>query len=982
MKYLYACIAALLLAAAPAGAQFYSVGNESPMKWSTVRTDHYRLVYPEGLDSLARAYAVSLEQYQRVVGNSCYTAPNQLYSKPMPVVLHPFNAYSNGSVAWAPRTMDLYTIPSAYGAEAWPWMDQLTLHENRHVAQMQFGRFPGTFNTFSTLFGQLCTGGLAGIYPGPALLEGDAVAAETALSGYGRGRSSDFLRYYKAAFDEGQSRDFWQWRYGSQKNYTPDYYRAGYVLVAGMRATYNEPEFTGLYYYRLDQRAWRFWNLQKTVKQVSGKKFKAAFGEVEEHFRSEWRTADSLRAERAPFVEGTPVTSPDRLYDSYSNLVFLGDELVALRSGMQRNTELVRISPSGKSRHERVFTRAGTKLAVDEATGTLWWTEYTPSPLWEMESSSRLYAMGPDGKIAAVVKNRKLYNAAAGLDGEIAVAEYLENGLTRLDVFESGKLVDSIAAPAGIQVVEPVWTPFGWYASAVTEEGYGIYRASDWRPVAGPAFASVATPFWHEGAIWFCGEFSGEMELYSLDVQSGRLLQRSSTKRGVKNCVFSPDGSEIYYTSQSARSNGIYKLPASSLTALDAGFVSSANATAAALSKGEAAQPEKIDVSVSEPARYRKGLHAFRFHSWAPIYIDYNPLEDLSYETTTTPGSLGATVWTQNDLGTLTGMFGFSLESDYVNEEQYRTATELEDSTGIHPAFHAQLLYTGLPVKMGLRLDIGERESYLNRYLVTNRNDSTIIDYSRKSSGKPLVKISGDFYLPLDLSRRGWNRGLIPAYQVTYSNDRMPDVEDHWGTYYTMSHKGSFHGIASLRAYSVQGVPSSCIFPRWGIGFNVGNIHSNNRELHLYQNKTLTCDNINYALAYCYLPGLMRTHGILLTAHAQKSYRSHFYNREVSYLTAEYALPFAPVDWSFLSPVTYIRNFELHAHSYVGTDSVKNLFGGMDRTDLLAQAGASFIIRLGNLAWMPYDLRIGFKYMKGLTPESKSYGTFVLTTDL
>ena len=981
MKHLYACALALLIAAAPVKAQFYTEGNESPMKWSTVRTDHYRLVYPEGLDSLARAYAVSLEQYQRVVGNSCYTAPNQLYTKPMPVVLHPFNAYSNGSVAWAPRTMNLYTIPSAYNVDAWPWMDQLTLHENRHVAQMQFGKFPGTFNTFSLLLGQLCTGALCGIYPGPALFEGDAVTAETALSGYGRGRNSDFLRYYKVAFEDGQYRDFWKWRYGSQKYYTPDYYRAGYVLVAGMRATYGEPEFTGIYFYRLDQRAWRFWNLQKTVKQVSGKKFKAAFREIEEHFHSEWRAADSLRAQKAPFVEGTPVTTPDRLYDSYSHLVFRGDKLMALRSGMQRSTELVSISPEGKTRHERMFTYMGTKLAVDE-NGNLWWSEYTPSALWEMISSSRLYSMTPAGKQEIVVKHRKLYNPAAGKDGQVAVAEYLPEGLTRLDVFDGTNLVDSLAAPAGMQVVEPVWTPLGWYASAVTDKGYGIYRASDWRAVAGPAFANVTTPFWRDGLLWFCAEFSGEMELYSLDIVSGRLLQRTSTRRGVKNCVFSPDGSEIYYTSMCAEGNGIYKLPASSLIALEAGFLPTSNPTADALSRGEIKQMEELDITVSEPSRYSKLSHAIRIHSWAPFYADYNPIEDLSYETTTMPSSAGVTLWTQNDLGTLNGMIGASMITTYLSDEKYRTPTEIADTTGYRPALHAQLNYTGLPVKMQLRVDLNERESYLNNYTVTHRNDSTILGYERKSSGRPLFKTSACFYLPLDLSRGGWNRGIIPSWQFTYTNDRMPDFEEEWGTYYTTTHKGSLRGIANIRAYSVQSIPQSCIYPRWGFGLELGTAHSNNRELHLYQDKSLTCDNINYVYAYAYLPGFMRTHGLRVEALSQASYRSHLYKRSISYVSADYALPFAPVDWSWLSPVTYIRNFELHTHGYFGTDTVDSMLSGRTRTDITAYAGASLVMRVCNLLWSPYDARIGFKYMQGLTPKSKSYGTLVFTTDL
>ena len=59
------------------------------------------------------------------------------------------------------------------------------------------------------------------------------------------------------------------------------------MLVGGMRATYNEPDFTGIYYERLDKWALRTLNLQKTVKKVSGKKFRHAFREIEEHFHED-----------------------------------------------------------------------------------------------------------------------------------------------------------------------------------------------------------------------------------------------------------------------------------------------------------------------------------------------------------------------------------------------------------------------------------------------------------------------------------------------------------------------------------------------------------------------------------------------------------------------------------------------------------------------------------------------------------------------
>ena len=78
-----------MLLTSTAWAQFYT-GGEDPasVRWSTFRTDHYKLIYPTGMDSLARAYARSLETFRPQVGRSIGYLPGGMYRKPMPVILH------------------------------------------------------------------------------------------------------------------------------------------------------------------------------------------------------------------------------------------------------------------------------------------------------------------------------------------------------------------------------------------------------------------------------------------------------------------------------------------------------------------------------------------------------------------------------------------------------------------------------------------------------------------------------------------------------------------------------------------------------------------------------------------------------------------------------------------------------------------------------------------------------------------------------
>ena len=130
-----------LLSCINAGAQFYSAGDDpGGARWRSISSDHFRIIYPAGSDSLALRYGMELERWRLPLDGSIGYTPNGLYRRPLPVILHSFSATSNGAVTWAPRRMDLYTSPDATSPEPMPWITELAVHESRHAAQMQFGR--------------------------------------------------------------------------------------------------------------------------------------------------------------------------------------------------------------------------------------------------------------------------------------------------------------------------------------------------------------------------------------------------------------------------------------------------------------------------------------------------------------------------------------------------------------------------------------------------------------------------------------------------------------------------------------------------------------------------------------------------------------------------------------------------------------------------------------------------------------------------
>ena len=157
-------ILTILLLPMSVAAQFYVTGDDpGRLKWYSMDTDNFRIIYPEGNDSLARIYGTNLEKYRIPVSRTSGYLPGGPGKLRMPVVLHTYNT-SNGSVAWAPKRMDLFTIPSAYEPEPIPWEQMLAVHESRHVSQMQFG-MTGAMKPFNWAFGEMFNILVSILYP-------------------------------------------------------------------------------------------------------------------------------------------------------------------------------------------------------------------------------------------------------------------------------------------------------------------------------------------------------------------------------------------------------------------------------------------------------------------------------------------------------------------------------------------------------------------------------------------------------------------------------------------------------------------------------------------------------------------------------------------------------------------------------------------------------------------------------------------------
>lgn len=835
-----------------AHAQFFTNGDDPFGRWYSIESPNYRIIYPKGLDSLARVYAGAMEKYRIPVSATSGFVPGQAIKVKMPVVLHGYTALSNGSVAWAPKRMDAFTIPQMYGSEAYPWVDQLAVHESRHLSQMQFG-ISNSWRPFKYIFGEMFNGLSAGILTEPSFLEGDAVIAETELTKAGRGRSADFLNYYMVCFDQGDLRDWDRWRYGSQRYYTPDHYGIGYLTYGGIRWYYDNDDFTARYLEKASRRPYMLWVREVIAKETGGlnvvKSFKVASDSLA-------RTWSAEADKRAPYMQMERVSAEPRVHADYTDIFLVGDDLYCLKEGMNDSRVLIRMhTDSTNIGEEKFITRFSTEvgqLHYCEDKDEILWSESIADARWSLKYTSNLRRMkgltghrdstessgkgsgsrNDNGRITGaktnITRKKWLYNPVFSPDGKyIAAVEVFPAGGSAVTVMDevSGKRVYSMAAPDSLQLVEPIWTEDGMFISAISDNGYGIYRlldnaAAHYEMILAPQPVKIHNLRLHENKILFTSDHNGVNELYSFDIDDNEVHQMTSTRYGASDYEFSEDGKWLYYSSQTIKGKAVYRTKASDLmerrvdwnerhhwiiadklseqaqrraaktycqqqpqseapltsilsepqvdTTGHSSKIKGDNNKSCISSSYEGSKISGENIALSAPKRWYKLPHLMHFHSWAPFYFNVPKIMDFSGEKLTDYISLGATALFQNNIGTADGSIGYST---------HRNADE--NNRWVH-AGHFYLRYSGLYPVIEAEVSVGERSArqYGVRALEMDQSNGDqergyiISQFGRRLSGKPYTEAKVTVSIPWNFSSGGWHRRLKPSVRYTFTNDR------------------------------------------------------------------------------------------------------------------------------------------------------------------------------------------------------------------
>lgn len=951
------CAAVLMMGAGNLSGQFYLTGeNPARAKWNQIKTPNYKVIYPQGIDSLAYRYATLLELERDRVMAGVMSDP-----KPVPVVLQPYTTVSNGMVVWAPKRAEFYTLPPATADYYQNWERQLVLHESRHIGQMDHFT-KGVFKPLGWILGEQITGLGVGLYGAKWLLEGDAVVAETELTDGGRGRSASFLEYYRASFLSGQYRNWTRWRYGSNKYYTPNAYAMGYVINSTARLKSDNYLYTGQL---MDTYVKRFYNPNITnaaSKKIAGAIPQALFKEGVEMFEGIWREDYQ---KRGPFTEVTQLghkKSP--FYYEYNSPVVVGnDSIVCIRKGYDSPTKLVMLTPDGREKVLRAFSSTTSNL--EKAGSRLYWTESVLDDRWEKEAYNVLYCYDlENGKVRRLSVKSSFNNPRASATGDsLSVVEYPVGGGSNLVILEaeSGQRLASYRAPQDGQLTECVWLGGRLYALVVTENGLGMYSMSlaepgKWENVIEDQPKAIRALAQAGGKLYFESDIDGVNNIYEFEPQTEKLRRVVNSHFGSHSPYV--DGNRVYYSNLQTNS----KEPSYSIIDPQApsnegdpyveggklytnyNFVV-ADRLSEQARKYFTAEVPAASVPMVEK-RYRKGAHLFRFHSWAPVYYNVDRIMAMSFENFHDALSLGATLYSQNTLGTAVTMLGYS----YNN--------------GFH-AGHASFEYLGwLPV-IKVTADYNTANRVLNKIEVHDESIRQLVT----ATDTPLLKISAQAYVPVNLSSKGWQRGLVPQVNWQFENNAF--YQKGRNSYVNMQKL-----VLAMRYYQMRPVATAAIYPKWGFSATLSG------AINLDAGENFGSAASFYS--YFYLPGFARNHGLRLSAAWQEQFvegkwmysgnlvempRGHNakYGKTFSKVTADYAIPInlRGLNLGFLA---YVKRLQLipfadYAQVKVSPEISSNLYSY--GADVLVDA---IFFRIG------VPVSVGVRYAR--TNDSKSLNHF------
>ncbi|KAA6331496.1 Protein TolB [termite gut metagenome] len=813
-----------------AKAQFTNYGSDpASFKWSVARTLHYKLIYPQGNDTLAYRYATLLETVYPHLGKTIGAS----HRKTFPVILHPANMRSNGMVTWTPRRMELIiTPPSDMYAQSWD--KQLAIHESRHVFQMNKIMRRG-FNALYYIIGEQAAG-IASLPVPKWFFEGDAVTAETALSNSGRGRLPEFNMAYRAQSISGKAYPFDKWFLGSYKDYTGNYYALGYDLTAYARYRYGADIWD-----KVTDRYTRYIlhipPFANAMKHYAGVNATALFQQTFSFLKQDWEKKDSIYTTTDNTYKPVYLSPETKQYTSYEYPQVLNDStVISFKSSLYDIHSLV-VLKNGK---EERLTHIGTiNSRIILNNNRIYWTEYLPGLRWAHKNYSvvKYYDLTTKRIITLTPRGRYL-SPSVDADGKtIAVSRFSESGMNQILLIDvnTGKETACYDVPNNAFAKETAYGETNKIiAFAVNNnDGIGILQldteTKEWKKLLSPTYANITSPSLYDGKLLFESGLNGTNNIYSLDTRTLRSQRLTSARFGAFSPTLSAEG-KLIYSDYQAKGYRIASVVINRSMTDSADFSSPYRfPLAEAIKEQEQFCLDTATLSLIHfnPQPYRRISHLFRIHSWSPFFYNITDVLNVQTDNLTTIVKPGAMILSQNMLNTAIAQAGWYYQEGYHHGELSFTYM------GWYPVVSMNIDYGGKAFEIAWEREIEKNEEILQGHYTNNH----------------LIEAETQIYIPFNLSRNHYISRFQPIITYSYTNNKYQQHSNR--TFYNFQYL-----LSELRYYRYRQLAQRDILPQWGYQIRLQHLRS--------PFDTKNFGSLSAIQLTGYLPGLVRNNGWIL----------------------------------------------------------------------------------------------------------------------
>lgn len=512
--------------------------SPSGIKWKSIDTGTYEIIFPEELQSLGQRVANLMVHYEKYNYKSIKTNTRKI-----PIVLINNYAEANGFVSYAPFYSHWFTTPASF--DSLEWFKGLAIHEGRHMVQVNKMYYRD--GLLYILFGDIGPAIYTILYIPGWFMEGDAVLMETALTKGGRGRIPAFDMWHRTLELSDIRYSYHQSYLGSYKSLYPysDHYRLGYLLC-----TYVRKHFGVDVWDRVISRIGTSFStliFSSALYEETGMSIEEMYLKAMDEYREIWSNQkNGLLFTEADILNQTD----DKRWESfYSPVVDEQYGILAVDFSREKIPSLVQIESGKKAGrvanlpYSIVLSFLHHEKNLSAGSGKLLWREQVPDPRWGYRTWSdlRLFDI-TSGKSELITEKRKFITSTISKDGTTAAGiEYgsdLKYFLSVIDISSRSELLRTEIKDKGYLFDISISDDKKSITfSALADEGnailhYNIETGKITEAVKYTHKERLRSPVFFQKAIIYQSDYSGIDNVYAVDMVSGKRYQITSRPFG------------------------------------------------------------------------------------------------------------------------------------------------------------------------------------------------------------------------------------------------------------------------------------------------------------------------------------------------------------------------------------------------------------------------------------------------------------------